>query len=1089
MADSVKIRITGDDSAFKRTLNGTKTAIKGLGLVSGAVSAAWNIAGLATVKYNANLETLTTSFKVMTGSAEKAEEIVSRLNRMGAETPFETTDLVQTTQLLMQYGFAADDAIDRMSMLGDIAQGNAEAMTSIAMGYAQMSSAGKVNLQDIRQMINGGFNPLQEISERTGESMASLYDRISKGKMAVDEITESMRHATSEGGKYYKSMEEQSKTLNGLLSTLQDNSQQLLGRVFDPMTTGLRTKVLPEAIALVDELNGAFERNGFDGLTDALLNQIPKLTSAAVTAAQKAISGVTKKLPQLIGGLASALPGVLDSGGILTADLVDALFGMAAVALEELGSRLPELAPVLLSGAVRLAESVFSGIANAVIGLGKGIGVSLKKLGVLGWSSEELLDQLFGNYDRTRVEELKAQIDVTPEATVDPKKVKLDSVYEAIETALTDGLADTPEIINDLKQQVLDYYNAEIESVNTWKQEALADLDTSLPQSEYEAAAKAIEEQANGMVASLQSASNQTIAFIDENAGESTKSVEENVDKLYKIYQSAVGYRDKVAELTGEVRTMGDQQRRVVASGQSSDEGTMISAIAYTAQEYSDAMAAATEKKEQALAEALASFSEGTDEYKKREEEIIAEYESAVSGAQDTLTANMSKLWSGIAESLAPDQQQLLAGLAQKFRAKDLATKLITSMTDALDEVGAGMDASAYTDFFSGILDGMKLSESDWQMLADALGIDATGAEAIRNALIEQLSEAVSGAGMNTVLGEALNGMVNGAEGELISAFQNAGGELPEELCTLIQTAIESGLMDGVEGVDSEKAKQMLYLLAGGIVDETAATIGEHKIPVGIGVDPEFEESAATDQEIADGITEQVQNAAPESVDADTKVNTNVTTGSTSEIENSVNEKLKDQQMDVNVKANVTLDVTLGDSNAGAVGEAAGATIGEGVVRGLSSKNDSIRAAGVQAGNGFARGLASTRFAIIATARSIANSVATTISRALDIHSPSRVTGKLGMNAGLGFDLELQKSLRSAVTNARQIVGTLNLSPKLTAPDLSSAFEGATERFTDGIQVSPVLVLNGKVVASALADDSARAQNSRNRQIAMGVGK
>ena len=41
-----------------------------------------------------------------------------------------------------------------MSMLGDIAQGNADAMNSIAMGYAQMSSAGKVNLQDIRQMIN-----------------------------------------------------------------------------------------------------------------------------------------------------------------------------------------------------------------------------------------------------------------------------------------------------------------------------------------------------------------------------------------------------------------------------------------------------------------------------------------------------------------------------------------------------------------------------------------------------------------------------------------------------------------------------------------------------------------------------------------------------------------------------------------------------------------------------------------------------------------------------------------------------------------------------------------------------------------------
>lgn len=106
------------------------------------------------VNYNATIEQLKTSFEVMTGSAEKAADVVERLRVMGAETPFEFADLASTTQLLMQYGFTADEAIDRMSMLGDIAQGNKEAMNSIALGYAQMSSAGKVNLQDIKQMIN-----------------------------------------------------------------------------------------------------------------------------------------------------------------------------------------------------------------------------------------------------------------------------------------------------------------------------------------------------------------------------------------------------------------------------------------------------------------------------------------------------------------------------------------------------------------------------------------------------------------------------------------------------------------------------------------------------------------------------------------------------------------------------------------------------------------------------------------------------------------------------------------------------------------------------------------------------------------------
>lgn len=159
--NSVKIKIDGDDSGFQSTLSGVGEKAKagladikaGIDMATAALNKFADVAKKG-IDYNATMESYRTSFEVMTGSAEKAAEVVERLRKMGAETPFETTDLVQTTQLLMQYGFTADDAISKMSMLGDIAQGNREAMNSIAMGYAQMSSAGKVNLQDIKQMIN-----------------------------------------------------------------------------------------------------------------------------------------------------------------------------------------------------------------------------------------------------------------------------------------------------------------------------------------------------------------------------------------------------------------------------------------------------------------------------------------------------------------------------------------------------------------------------------------------------------------------------------------------------------------------------------------------------------------------------------------------------------------------------------------------------------------------------------------------------------------------------------------------------------------------------------------------------------------------
>ena len=197
----------------------------------------------AGVKYNATVEDLTTSFKVMTGSAEKAGDIVERLKDIGSKTPFEFTDLAETTKLLMNYGLTADDAISKMKMLGDISQGNADKMKRISMAYGQMSSAGKVSLEDVKQMIEAGFNPLKEISESTGESMSSLYDRISNGSLSVDEITKSMERSTSVGGKYFGSMEAQSKTTSGKLSTLKDEFLSATGSLTESLIPAFQSGV------------------------------------------------------------------------------------------------------------------------------------------------------------------------------------------------------------------------------------------------------------------------------------------------------------------------------------------------------------------------------------------------------------------------------------------------------------------------------------------------------------------------------------------------------------------------------------------------------------------------------------------------------------------------------------------------------------------------------------------------------------------------------------------------------------------------------------------------------------------------------
>lgn len=207
------------------------------------------------VDYQKSMEYYTTSFTVMTGSADKASETVKKLADIGATTPFDMPQLADATSLLMNFGFSADDAVDSMMMLGDISQGNADKLNSIARAYGKMNSAQKVTLEDINMMIDAGFNPLQEISEKTGESMQSLYDRISKGKMSVDEITESMKRSTSEGGKYFQSMDAQSQTLDGRLSTLSDTINSKLGEALQPILQKAADEWIPNVTNAIDNMD------------------------------------------------------------------------------------------------------------------------------------------------------------------------------------------------------------------------------------------------------------------------------------------------------------------------------------------------------------------------------------------------------------------------------------------------------------------------------------------------------------------------------------------------------------------------------------------------------------------------------------------------------------------------------------------------------------------------------------------------------------------------------------------------------------------------------------------------------------------
>lgn len=346
-------------SGVAKAFEATAKAVAAVGTALGAVATAG-------IKYNAEIEQYQTAFETMTGSAEEAAQVVEQLRDIGAATPFELPDLAETTQLLMNYGFEAQEAIGSMQMLGDISQGSADKMQRVATAYGQMSSAGKVSLEDIKQMIEAGFNPLQEISESTGESMSSLYDRISKGTISVDEITASMERATSEGGKYFQSMQKQSQTFSGQLSTLKDNANEFMGSITQGIFQSLSTGLLPQAISAVQQLQTAFETGG---ATAAI--------SLAGSIIGNFITQMTAKIPEVIPIVVQLLStftqAITDNSGTLVNAAMAILTGLG----EAFTTLAPMVATLVLTLLTQFAlyiqenqQTIINALVNAVLGIG-----------------------------------------------------------------------------------------------------------------------------------------------------------------------------------------------------------------------------------------------------------------------------------------------------------------------------------------------------------------------------------------------------------------------------------------------------------------------------------------------------------------------------------------------------------------------------------------------------------------------------------------------------------------------------------------------------------------------------------------------
>ncbi|MDM1045871.1 tape measure protein [Myroides sp. 1354] len=198
-----------------------------------------------------------TSFEVLLGSEDAAKKLVADITKYGAETTYDKIGLGGNAQQMLSFGIDETKIMPTLKAIGDIAMGDTNRMNSLTLAFSQMSSTGKLTGQDLLQMINAGFNPLNEISKKTGKSIGDLKKEMEKGAISAQMVEGAFMSATSQGGQFYGMAEKMGNTLGGKWAQFMDNLTEKSLMVY---------QYLGPVVEKLIELGGAALDAAFNGI-------------------------------------------------------------------------------------------------------------------------------------------------------------------------------------------------------------------------------------------------------------------------------------------------------------------------------------------------------------------------------------------------------------------------------------------------------------------------------------------------------------------------------------------------------------------------------------------------------------------------------------------------------------------------------------------------------------------------------------------------------------------------------------------------------------------------------------------------------
>lgn len=206
------------------------------------------------VQVRGQFQQLELAFNTMLRSTEKSQVLMSQLVDTAARTPFDLTSIAQGAKQMLAFGSNVESVVDEIVMLGNVASGVSAPLGDLIYLYGTLRSQGRAYTVDIRQFAGRGIPIYEELGKVLNADRQELNKLVTEGKVGFPEVEKAFKNMTSEGGIYFNLMQEQSKSLTGMLSNLGDAWDSALNKIGQD-NQDLFTGAIQGAIDLVENMD------------------------------------------------------------------------------------------------------------------------------------------------------------------------------------------------------------------------------------------------------------------------------------------------------------------------------------------------------------------------------------------------------------------------------------------------------------------------------------------------------------------------------------------------------------------------------------------------------------------------------------------------------------------------------------------------------------------------------------------------------------------------------------------------------------------------------------------------------------------